>query len=1165
MIGWFAETTLVAAGLAALAVFSGRSLRLAPEGRHALWLVVLAKFLIPPVVAWPWGTVDFPTIRRPIVEARAELRPGLLPIAPAFEVASMPPPPPTFEALEPPMDLAELEVPELPDDPFLAEPAAPVVREAPEVFEPASRPAAPDPPRPAPSGPGRTVDAPRLDGSMLLILCWVVGTVAVAARGLGRIARFRRTLTRSTLAPGWLVEEVASVGDRLGVKPPPVLVSLGLPTPLLWCLGAPRLVVPESLGRLTPAARSGLIAHELAHLARWDHWVVRLELLAGLIWWWNPVFRFARRRLHDEAEAACDARVVRAFPDRRFAYAEALVQVCEAHARPAPPLPALGLGGAWAARTLEARLTMILRDPIRPPSRRASLGAFALLALFLPSWTLGRQEPAKPADPPKVETPQTVEPPKLTEPTPTPAPKPDKPEPDSQPQAATPSKSWTMDQIRDGFQGRHWPDQGLTFRCSVVARQVDRSRVNRISVQVADVFLGTGSAPGAPGDHRLGESSKLDVLTAKVDRRNAIRRFIAETPTDLVTFCGDSDQSDPVALRWLSGRSQDSRQGDDLAWTFNPNQVPGGDTEGLDPINPRPANLLDLQGSTPLLFQPNFARMELAGVEVVDGAELVRVAWITQLGTGEQVHGLCWVAPSLGFAVVRFEASANLSVGDSSIRRTWSKVASNFEKVGEVWLPRKVTYRTTNGPGNPNEMPPTTDLVATFEDYRANPPLAAETFKPRFNIASLDPETGNFTANPPEVPPGLVDLLNRAEAASPFGPPRVEALTQSQPAKNPDQPSTAGFQRTMVYVPRSARASNIANPAGINPPPTPQEKPTVQNPARARPEKAPEVEGPSQPGDDSELAMLQREVARLEDRLRWARNVMRNDGGVTERNTAGQLAEARSRLDQFQKKTISPNALLQARRDAQAAEVHKFEAKNERAQADAGRAEALNQRNVIGREEYDRAKFEAKMAEAEVAREKAKLAEADALLDQAMAPPATGSDLPTSIGRPIVTLNDYRDLVELAAMQLQIKQSELQRAESKTDRARRLMDAHGPLAKEGRITQLQWAETQNDYGVAQDEVKGKAVEVREAELRLKQAKRRADFEEGRLKRLAERTKVELDRARELFQQKITGARPVAEVQGRYDDLMFQLDPDYKPESSPPENPAPTAQPGNSPR
>ena len=72
------------------------------------------------------------------------------------------------------------------------------------------------------------------------------------------------------------------------------------------------------------------MTHELAHLRRGDHWVSRLELAAGLIWWWNPLYWLARARLNAEAELACDAWVVWAFPKDRLAYAEVLFEICAA-------------------------------------------------------------------------------------------------------------------------------------------------------------------------------------------------------------------------------------------------------------------------------------------------------------------------------------------------------------------------------------------------------------------------------------------------------------------------------------------------------------------------------------------------------------------------------------------------------------------------------------------------------------------------------------------------------------------------------------------------------------------------------------------------------------------------------------------------------------------
>ena len=69
------------------------------------------------------------------------------------------------------------------------------------------------------------------------------------------------------------------------MRVPEILVIPETTVPMLWCLGRPRLLLP---GRLveTLGAESwkGILAHELGHLRRRDHWVRRLELLAGLFW-----------------------------------------------------------------------------------------------------------------------------------------------------------------------------------------------------------------------------------------------------------------------------------------------------------------------------------------------------------------------------------------------------------------------------------------------------------------------------------------------------------------------------------------------------------------------------------------------------------------------------------------------------------------------------------------------------------------------------------------------------------------------------------------------------------------------------------------------------------------------------------------------------------------
>jgi bla regulator protein blaR1 len=210
--------------------------------------------------------------------------------------------------------------------------------------------------------------------------------------------RFQRRLHRVIPAPEWVVEEVRDLSGQLAVRAPEILVLPDLAPPMLWFLGRAKLLLPGRL--VSNADRLGLraiLAHELAHLRRGDHWVRRLDFFAGLIWWWNPVYWLTRERLSTEAELACDEWAIRTVPDGRVSYAEALLDVCETLSTTRSPAPALGVAGA--GRFLERRVNMILQN--HAPSRISVpvlLGAGVLFLLALPGWSAAGSPLTKSSD-----------------------------------------------------------------------------------------------------------------------------------------------------------------------------------------------------------------------------------------------------------------------------------------------------------------------------------------------------------------------------------------------------------------------------------------------------------------------------------------------------------------------------------------------------------------------------------------------------------------------------------------------------------------------------------------------------------------------------------------------------------------------------------------------
>ena len=340
------SNAVVATLLAVMVTVLARLLRRRPAVVHGLWLLVLLKLLTPPLIplsiTWPW-TAD----------------------APPSAVES--PPPSLSEAEELATSLAVTQ-----EETLSAESeSSPAPVAATAFWEPA------------------------------ILIVWLSGSVAWWTMAGVRLLRFHRLLREANAAPDSVQHQGRRLAGLLGVRRcPPILLVAAPLSPMLWALGfSPRLLVPADLwARLSAEQRDTLLAHELAHLRRGDHWVRRLEFVVLGLYWWHPVVWWARRRLQEAEEECCDARVVAVLPDAASAYASVLVETVAFLSQ--TRIPAL-LGGSGAGQVplLKRRLTMILTEsPSHNLSRIGFWTVLGLGALLLPL-TPGAGQTEPPAAP----------------------------------------------------------------------------------------------------------------------------------------------------------------------------------------------------------------------------------------------------------------------------------------------------------------------------------------------------------------------------------------------------------------------------------------------------------------------------------------------------------------------------------------------------------------------------------------------------------------------------------------------------------------------------------------------------------------------------------------------------------------------------------------------
>ena len=184
-------------------------------------------------------------------------------------------------------------------------------------------------------------------------------------------------------APPAVAARAGEIASQLGLPgaPPVRLVPAPVP-PMLWpTRGGPLLLLPQQLlGRLTADERDALLAHELAHVRRRDHWVRFVEIAATALFWWYPVAWWARAALRRAEERCCDEWVLRVLPAGAGAYASGLLKSLAFVSGEADPLP-IGASGAGPVHDLEARLKEILMA--RPLPRLAAPVRLGLAAAAL--------------------------------------------------------------------------------------------------------------------------------------------------------------------------------------------------------------------------------------------------------------------------------------------------------------------------------------------------------------------------------------------------------------------------------------------------------------------------------------------------------------------------------------------------------------------------------------------------------------------------------------------------------------------------------------------------------------------------------------------------------------------------------------------------------------
>lgn len=379
---WLVSNAITASLLAVVAMAVAYAFPRRPALAHACWLLVLLKFLTPPIYVFSFSVPnEAVTIPLPVVKVEPQ---QTIPIPASNEVIYTEPVP-VFDidqfasALSPLNQLLVF----VPSDTVVSLP------EPMPISPPKQTAAAIEPVVSVISWSAWLLSLWNTWAGTLLfsIQCIaLLGTTYLLVVTLIRMIHFENLLQLARSAPAAVNQLMNNLAKPLQLKHlPKIVISSGKVGPLLWQRwNTPIIVLPAGLVEtLSSEELSTVLAHELTHYRRGDPFWRYLELVAVASYWWLPTAWLASARLRQAEEECCDAAVVAALPDGVASYAQALVRSLHFVTEPSSPCPALS-SGLGPVTLLKRRLSMLPMNVERRLGLRGWLFMMAVAALALP-------------------------------------------------------------------------------------------------------------------------------------------------------------------------------------------------------------------------------------------------------------------------------------------------------------------------------------------------------------------------------------------------------------------------------------------------------------------------------------------------------------------------------------------------------------------------------------------------------------------------------------------------------------------------------------------------------------------------------------------------------------------------------------------------------------
>jgi len=298
--------------------------------RYLLWLIVLAKCLVPPLVTIPLAILPQDKMPEPTLISSGEM--------PAVNV----------------------EMKDTVRSGPIALPSLPVT--SPTIMERLAR----------------------VTARQWLGFAWIIGATVFVLIAVTKALRTNFWLWRQRkLLPAELQIGIDNLFSGLGIKTLPKLWLVeGIGQPFVWGLLRGSIYLPADFIKVNSAEhRRSVLGHELSHILRFDAAVNILQIIAQAVFWFHPFVWWANKKIRAEREKCCDEMAITRLGTKVKDYSSAIVNILISEYESTRPVPSLAVAGP--VKNIEERIKTMMKPGKKFYKHPSLIAATAVLILAL--------------------------------------------------------------------------------------------------------------------------------------------------------------------------------------------------------------------------------------------------------------------------------------------------------------------------------------------------------------------------------------------------------------------------------------------------------------------------------------------------------------------------------------------------------------------------------------------------------------------------------------------------------------------------------------------------------------------------------------------------------------------------------------------------------------